>query len=199
MKLTYFELSGSRGEECRIALQLAGCDWVDERLTRAEWLERKPSSPWGGLPTLEVDGRVIGQSNAILAYVGLRFGLLPSDPFEAARHLSILEAIEQLRSEFNPVLRESDPERKAALRSAYVTDDLPRWGARFAREVRGPFVGGDAMGVADAKLYIIVRWFRMGVLDHVPTTCLDGFPALVAFQAAVEAHPVVAEWQSRGR
>jgi prostaglandin-H2 D-isomerase / glutathione transferase len=199
MKLTYFELSGSRGEECRIALQLAGCAWEDVRLTGPQWREAKPTSPWGGLPTLEVDGRVLAQSNAILAYIGLRFGLLPADPFEAARHLSVLEAVEQIRSEFTPALRETDPARKAALREAFAEEALPRWGARLSREVRGPFVGGETMGVADAKLYIIVRWFRMGVLDHVPTACLDACPVLIAHQAAVEGHPVVAAWQSRKR
>ena len=38
-KLTYFDFSGSRGEECRLALFVADIDFEDERLPRNRWSE----------------------------------------------------------------------------------------------------------------------------------------------------------------
>ena len=49
-RLIYFDFAGSRGEECRIALHLAGVDFDDVRIPIAEWPELKPQTPFGSLP-----------------------------------------------------------------------------------------------------------------------------------------------------
>lgn len=36
-RLAYFDFAGSRGEECRIALHLAGVDFDDVRVAGADW------------------------------------------------------------------------------------------------------------------------------------------------------------------
>jgi glutathione S-transferase len=38
----------SRGEECRLALHLAGIDFEDERINRADWPAMKEQMPYGG-------------------------------------------------------------------------------------------------------------------------------------------------------
>ena len=48
------------------------------------------------------------------------------------------------------------------------------------------------MNVADLKLFVVMRWLRGGVIDHVPTTVLDGYRKLQALFAGVQAHPAVA-------
>ena len=63
--LTYFDFAGSRGEECRLALHLAGVPFEDERLKGSAWQSRKASAPFGALPVLTVEGHSpIAQSNA---------------------------------------------------------------------------------------------------------------------------------------
>src|SRR5262245_55954367 len=97
--LTYFDISASRGEECRLALHVAGVDFDDRRIKRDEWMALKPNTPFGSLPVLDVEGRgELAQSNAILGFIGRSHGLHPTDPFEAARHDAILAAVEELRS-----------------------------------------------------------------------------------------------------
>ena len=82
-KLTYFDAPVSRGEECRLALHVAGIDFEDHRIKSAEWPEMKPKTPFGSLPTLEMPGRpVLGQSNAILVMIGRAHGLHPDNDFE---------------------------------------------------------------------------------------------------------------------
>src|SRR6059058_1210850 len=102
-KLTYFDAAASRGEECRLALHLAGLPFEDERLNRDQWAARKESTPFGALPVLTVDGRQLAQSNAILRFIGSQHGLHPAEPFEAALHESVLCAVEDLRTRMQPI------------------------------------------------------------------------------------------------
>ena len=52
-KLTYFDGAWSRGEECRLAVHVAGVDFEDRRIKREEWLDLKPETPFGSLPRRE--------------------------------------------------------------------------------------------------------------------------------------------------
>ena len=98
-KLTYFDSPSSRGEECRLALHVAGVDFEDVRIESAEWPALKPKPPFGSLPTLEMPGHpILAQSNAILALIGRLHGLHPKDAFEAARHEAMLCHVEDLRA-----------------------------------------------------------------------------------------------------
>ena len=56
-KLSYFDFPGGRGEDCRIALHLAGVDFEDERIKGTDWAARKATTPFGALPVLEIEGK----------------------------------------------------------------------------------------------------------------------------------------------
>ncbi|MFT4622767.1 MAG: glutathione S-transferase [Myxococcota bacterium] len=196
--LTYFDFSGSRGEECRLALHIAGISFTDDRIDGAAWGTRKSASPWGNLPVLTVDGRELGQSNAILQWVGRTAGLIPADPWEAARHEAILAACEELRHSFMPAMREKDPALKQAAREAFAAGYLQAWGANMEAQLgKGPFVGGAVISVADLKVYMCVNWFVSGVVDHIGTDVFAAFPKLLALHAAVKARPDVVAWYAR--
>src|SRR5260370_31184885 len=79
-KLTYFDAAASRGDECRLALHVAGLSFEDERLNRDQWTLRKASTPFGALPVLTAHGRPLPQSNAILRFIGSPPGLHPCEP-----------------------------------------------------------------------------------------------------------------------
>src|SRR5690349_8472209 len=108
-KLVYFDAPVSRGEECRLALHVAGVDFQDVRIKREEWAALKPTTPFGGLPVFEVAGHApLAQSNAILVLIGRAHGLHPKDNFEAARHEAILAYAEELRHVVGPTMRITD-------------------------------------------------------------------------------------------
>jgi prostaglandin-H2 D-isomerase / glutathione transferase len=198
-KLTYFDAPVSRGEECRIALHVAGVDFEDHRIKRDEWPALKPKTPFGGLPLLEIPGHpVLAQSNAILGLIGRRHGLLPKDEFEAARHDAILLYAEDLRNKVASTLRmENDAEKKTA-REAIAANDIPVWAKNVENQIGdGPFFGGAALSVADIKLYIVVRWFKSGSVDHIAKTVFDGYPKLMRLFDAVSNEPRVKSWLSR--
>ena len=51
--LIYFDLPG-RAELTRILLNYAGIPFEDRHVTRDQWPELKPTTPFGQLPVLEV-------------------------------------------------------------------------------------------------------------------------------------------------
>ncbi len=199
-KLTYFDAPVSRGEECRLAFHVAGVDFEDKRVQRADWPALKPTTPFGSMPVLEMPGQPpLGQSNAILTLIGRLHGLHPTDLFEAARHEAIMQHVEDLRANVAPTLRISDPAEKKAAREQLAATYLPTWAANAEKHIRGagPFFGGTALNVADIKLYSAVRWFNSGTVDHIPATIFEAFPKLVRVHDAVKEHPRVKAWYAR--
>ena len=198
-RLVYFDFAGSRGEECRIALHLAGVDFDDVRVPSAEWPALKPQSPFGSMPILELAGKPpLAQSNAILVYIGRQYGLHPKDDLEAAYHEALMSYAEDLRHNVSPVLRITDEAQKRTAREELARNYLPTWGTNVERQLgEQPFVGGDKLHVVDLKLYMIVRWLTSGTVDHVPTTVFDHCPKLKRLYQQVSEHPGVKAWLER--
>jgi glutathione S-transferase len=199
-KLTYFDVPASRGEECRLALHLAGVAFEDDRVK--DWPARKEQAPFGVLPTFEVEGRgVLAQSNAILVYIGREHGLHPRDNWLAARHEELMLAVEDLRAAVLPVLRVQDPTEKLKAREELASGLLKRWGGSVERRLQelgaGPFISGDTIHVADLKLYMASRWFSSGTVDHVPRDVFADFPRLAGLERAVAGHPKIVAWYAR--
>lgn len=198
-KLTYFDFSGSRGEECRLALRLAGEPFEDERMARDAWATRKATTPYGSVPVLTIEGKgELAQSNAILSYVGRAHGLLPTDAYEAARHEAVMCSVEDFRAALGPTSRIADADEKKAAREAFASGYLRTWAAAIERQITaGPFFGGPRISVADLKLYIIMKSIKSGGIDHVPTTAFDEYTALSRLYDAVDSHPAVVGGNAR--
>jgi glutathione S-transferase len=198
-KLSYFDAPVSRGEECRLALHLAGVDFEDVRIKRDQWSALKPTTPFGGLPVYEEAGHpALAQSNAILVLIGRRHGLHPKDEFDAARHEAMMGHVEDLRHQVSPTLRIADAEEKKKAREALAVGYLPQWGERAERQLGdGPFFAGAKLHVVDLKLFIAVRRFASGTIDHVPATVFDPFPKLTRVFASVRDDARIKAWYAK--
>lgn len=198
-KLLYFDAPVSRGEECRLALHIAGVDFEDVRIKSDDWPALKPKTPFGALPVLELPGRpALAQSNAILVYVGRRYGLHPKDDFEAARHEAMMHHVEELRAALGPSLRMKDESEKKKTREALLAGFLPAWAAGTEGQIGdGPFFGGSALHVVDLKLYMTVRWLAAGKVDYIPATVFSPFPKLCRVHDAVRDDARVKAWYAK--
>ena len=197
-KLNYFDAPVSRGEECRLALHLAGIDFEDARIKSATWQAMKEQTPYGGLPVLELPGQPpLAHSNAILVLIGCRHGLHPADDFEAARLERMMQHVEDLRAAVTPTIRMGDAEKRAA-REALVAGFLPVWATFAEKNILGePFFGGPKLHVVDLKLHMAVRWFIGGKVDHIPATIFAGYSKLTGIYGAVREHPGVKSWYAK--
>jgi len=200
-KLTYFDAPASRGEECRLALHVAGVPFEDNRISREAWAALKPTTPFGSLPTLELPnkpGIVFAQSNAILVLIGRGHDLHPSDLFEAARHEAMMCHVEDLRASVTPTLRIRDEAEKQKARTALAEAFLPSWAKHAESQLgEGPFFAGDKLHVVDIKLYMAVRWFASGTVDYVPSTVFSSFPKLTRVYEAVRDDARIKAWYAR--
>jgi len=197
-KLIYFDAPVSRGEECRLALHLAGVEFEDVRIKGEAWPAMKEDTPYGALPVLQLPGHSpLAHSNAILVMIGRRHGLHPSDGFEAARHEGMMEHVEDLRGVVGPTIRMGDAEKKAA-REAIAANYLPAWARYAEKNIQAePFFGGAKLQVVDLKLHMAVRWFIGGKVDHIPATIFADYPKLMRVHDAVRDHPGVKSWYAK--
>jgi len=199
VKVTYFDIAGSRGEEVRLALVLAGVSFDDERIDRDTFARIKSGLPFPHLPVLEIRGKgVFGQTNAILRLIGRQHGLYPEDPFEAARHDALMEAVEELRARISPSMHMKDDAEKKAARQELAGGFIPLWAAGVERLIGdGPFVGGDRPGVADIKLYMAHTWISRGILDGLPADLFAPYPRFAAVARGIREHPAVVAWYAK--
>jgi glutathione S-transferase len=198
-RLHYFDAPVSRGEECRLALHLAGIDFEDVRIQRQDWAKIKPTMPFGTVPVLELPGKpALAQSNAILVFVGRQHGLHPTEPFEAAQHEALMAHVEDLRTTVSPTIRISDEAEKKKAREALVESYLPQWAAGAEKHIgAGPFVAGSQLNVVDIKLYMAVRWFNSGKVDYIPPTIFANAPKLNCLHDAVRDDARVKAWYAK--
>jgi glutathione S-transferase len=198
MTLTYFDAPVSRGEECRLALHVAGLPFEDERLNEAQWAARKASTPYGAVPVLTIEGhRPVAQSNAILRLIGGMHGLLPQDAYESARHEAVLAAVEDMRAKLGPTGRIKDPAEKKRAREELASGFLPEWAGHLEQQVGEPFIGGATLSVADLKVFVALTPLLKGAIDHIPADTFKKFPKLLRLYEAVKSHPKVVAWYAR--
>jgi glutathione S-transferase len=197
LRLRYFPFPG-RGAAIRDALRIGGIAFEDAHVPPDRFRELKAAGelPFGSLPVLDVEtarGRVsAAESNAILRFVGRRAGLYPID--DDVRALKVDEALDLAEDIYHvlaPSIGEENAERRMAMRKVLAEETLPRWVGFLERLLvangRTGFLAGDALTVADLKLYWIADKLTNGSLDGIPPTLLDGFPAVTAWKKNVAA------------
>ena len=203
LKLNYFDFDGSRGEVARLAMHIGGVAFEDNRIPRKDWPSLRDSAPFQGLPTLEIDGLVIAQSNTINRYVGKLAGLYPKDDLQAAQVDEVMDAVEDITARIGTTMTLDDEAKKKA-RESLAGGSLLRFLQQIeARLKRG---GGEwfvekRLTVADLKCYLWVRWLKSGALDYIPADIVDkNAPLLARHMERVKNHPkIAAYYAARGK
>jgi glutathione S-transferase len=160
-----------------IALEEAGAEFEAVRTAIAEKAHKRPEylaiNPRGLIPAIEVDGRVVTENIAVLAYLGHRWpdsGQLPLDDLPAlARTFELLSyfATTVHYGGFGPIFRA----RAAGIDrpEAEVAADRERLRGLFgeidALLAPGPWLLGDRYSLADPYPLAFRRWARRLELD----------------------------------
>mmetsp|Transcript_79478 Transcript_79478/g.233611 ORF Transcript_79478/g.233611 Transcript_79478/m.233611 type:complete len:257 (-) Transcript_79478:20-790(-) len=241
LELHYFACR-SRGEPIRLALAASGAEWEEfsvpevqsgfpkeearrqipppepER-SRCRYLSGAAGDlknvkewPYATCPKL-VDGDFcLVQSNAILRYLGRRFGLYGEQLTDYARVDSILDALEDVRTAYNELiygldappfrdeLTNDDPTVAAAFKSAGVgTADRFRPFERFLAESGEPgYFVANKLTIADLAVYDL---FDLHLRIWGSSTLAPGnsFERLHVHRTLVEKVPAVASYLSSNR
>jgi len=194
LKLTYFDFHGGRGEPIRLALAIGGVAFEDHRFSFAEFPEIRKTAPFGQVPTLEVDGLIVTQCDAILRYAGKLAGLYPNDALQALLCDEVMYVVEESTVRLGPSFRMSGEEQKAA-RLALVNGSMPvylQWLEKQLLAHGGDYFADNRLTVADLKVFVDVRGLNSGRLDHVPTDLVEKVaPALNTHMKRIASLPAV--------
>jgi glutathione S-transferase len=194
LKLVYFDIDGARGEAARLAMAIGGVPFEDDRVKFADWQTRKPGTPFGGLPVLEVEGQTVAQSNGINRYVGKLAGLYPGDAWQAALCDEAMDAVEEISTRVWSTMALPAAEKKAqreSLAAGALADSLDRLQRRLVAH-GGQYFADGRLTVADLKVFVWIRHLRSGQLDHVPVDLPDRVaPRLVEHHERVKGHPAI--------
>jgi glutathione S-transferase len=201
--LTYFDFDGGRGEAARLVMHLGGIAFEDKRIAGKDWPTLRDKMPFQAMPVLEVDGKMIAQSNTINRYLGKLAGLYPKDDWQAALVDEVMDAVEDISTRIgNTMALEGEAKKKA--REALTAGPIPRFLQQIEARLKaggGEWFVEKRLTVADIKCFLWVRWLKSGALDHVPADIVDQHaPLLAAHFERVRNHPkIAAYYRSRGK
>nr|BAN20703.1 glutathionetransferase [Riptortus pedestris] len=193
-KLTYFNIRAI-AEPIRYILSYMGKEFEDVRIPLEQWPALKNSTPFGKVPTLEINGKIFHQSDAICRFLANEAGLSGKTPEENLLIDQIVGAIGDLKGEISKVVRAPDPETKEKNRQNVINEILPFCFGRFeqALQENGGYLANGKLSWAD--LYLI------GYSESLPgilqINLVEQYPHYRALQDKVQALPGIKEWISR--
>ncbi|MEL7099460.1 MAG: glutathione S-transferase family protein [Pseudomonadota bacterium] len=195
MKLYY--APGTISIAVAIALEEAGLPYTPVAIDFASAEQTKPDylaqNPKGRVPTLEVDGTRLTETGAILDYIGtLAPALIPTDPLAAAHMRSVMYYlastmhVNHAHKMRGP--RWADAEASWADMTAKVPETMAA-SASFveAHALRGHFVIGDDLSIADPYLFIVCNWLPGDDVDMGPYPGIRGFMERMNARRSVRA------------
>lgn len=192
----------SAGYRVRIALNLKGVEYMRREVPLLENAQRSAAhlarNPQGLVPALEVEGRVLTQSLAILDWLDARYPaprLIPAEPDARAEALARAMVIGMDVHPINNlrVMRylEQQLAAGAEARSAWTAHWMTEGFTALEAMVRaaggaGPFLGGHVPDISDC--FLVPQLFNARRF----AAPLDAYPLLLQAEAAALADPAFA-------
>ncbi|PFX16275.1 Glutathione S-transferase 1 [Stylophora pistillata] len=198
-QLYYFDSRG-RAEIIRLSFVAANIEYEDVRLTREQWAKEKETGrpPLGQAPFLVTpDGKVLGQSQAIMKYVCRIGGLSPTESFDEAIADMIVGGVEDFFQSLLKIHMEKDEAKKMELLKEFFEETLPSRLPKYENilkannEGKGFFVG-DKLTYADIIFFDLMNLLEKG--EPTAPKALEKFPLLAAHHNRVLDVPEIKKW-----
>ncbi|KAI4484115.1 hypothetical protein M0804_007571 [Polistes exclamans] len=190
-KLTYFAGKGL-AEAIRFIFSYAGVEFEDITFDSNDWPTKiKPTTPFGQVPMLEVDGKKISQSVAISRYLAKQFKLAGKDDWENLEIDATVDTIHDLRSKIGAYFYETNPEAKAA-KLEVAKEVVPFILERLDAQVKtngGYFVGG-ALTWADLTFVALLYYLNYMMKSNI----IEKYDNLTALEDKVLNLPSIKKW-----
>ncbi|XP_020279883.1 glutathione S-transferase-like [Pseudomyrmex gracilis] len=190
-KLTYFP-SKALAEPIRFLFSYGGEKFIDDRFDRANWQAIKPTLPFGQVPVLEVDGKLVWQSVAICRYLATRYGLAGKDDWESLEIDVAVDTIHDMREKIAAYFYETNAvSREEKLKVA--KELVPYYLERLDDQVQkngGYFVGGK-LSWADLTFVALLDYFNLMMNDE---DIIDKYENLKQLKEKVLDLPAIKKW-----
>ena len=217
-ELYYWPSIQGRGEFVRLALEEAAADYVDvarrkggmarmTRLLQGRGAARPPLAP----PFLRAGALLIGQTAAILMYLGERHGLAPANAagrlWAHQLQLTIADLVQEVHDTHHPIasgLYYEDQRKEAASRTAdFLKSRAPKYLGYFERVLsrnlsRSGHLLGARLSYPDLSLFQIVAGLRYA-FPRAMQRLEKKHPRVVALHDKVARRPRIAEYLASER
>ncbi|KAK0064241.1 glutathione S-transferase 7 [Biomphalaria pfeifferi] len=159
IKLSYFDLRG-RAETSRLVLHAAKKSFVDNRIPFSEWSKVKPTTPFGSVPVLEVNGRQFAQGIALSTYLARENGLYGSSNLDSLAIDQIHLLREDIIIEEINIFKEKDAVKKAEMIKNMNEAVYPKYLGSLSRLIaenkadnKSKFAVGTKFSLADIVIF----------------------------------------------
>ncbi|XP_074650305.1 hematopoietic prostaglandin D synthase-like [Tubulanus polymorphus] len=196
--LIYFNITGL-GEVPRLLFAQAGVEYEDRRIP-SPWLEPdvwpklKKETPFQKLPILEIDGKPIAQSQAIVQYLAREFGLEGKDNLGMAKvYEAYYMSYDILINDFKQRYEKNET-KKQEVKENLITAEFPRL-LDALKTILGDndFLAGGTVSVADMIAFVAVQRLQ-GLNWPEVDNLLKAYPTVTALQDRVAKSPNIAAY-----
>eukprot|EP01066_Platyproteum_vivax_P015908 Platyproteum_vivax@DN6961_c0_g1_i1.p1 len=207
-KLTHFDFAG-KGDPVRLAFHIGGLEFEDIRVSFDEWSKKKlngqTGTPLQELPTLEIDGVVFTQAEAILRHVGKLAGLYPEGVIDSLLVDELLQVVTNFMGKMPAKVEGSstagsstalgeEPSLKLE-RTEWINNSvIPSLTYLEKKCQKSPFVLGDKISIADLTVLHVVNFFESSFLEHVDSHLLKNYPRLTNIAQTTRTYPKVSDF-----
>ncbi|XP_031842334.1 glutathione S-transferase [Nomia melanderi] len=193
-KLIYFNARG-RAEHIRYIFAYAGIDYIDERIPKERWPELKKSMPYGMLPVLEIDGKLIAQSNAVARHLARKHNLTGRDEWEAMLCDVLVDTLGDLKQIISQYRTEEDHFKKEEKKAKLVKETIPFYLNKFEQTVgeNGGYAVGSTTTWTDFVFAVALENFENIFGAHA----LENYPGLRALKKRVHGIPAIGDWLAK--
>ncbi|RCN48922.1 glutathione S-transferase protein [Ancylostoma caninum] len=151
--------------------------------------------PFGQLPVLEVDGKQLAQSFAIVRFLARKFGFAGKCPYEEALVDSIADQYKDFITEIRPFITvamgfaQGDSEKLTKEVLLPARTKFFGFVTKFLKENKSGYLVGNSLTYADLYLAESSAEFA----KKIPSI-YDGFPEVKAHAQKVRSNPALKKW-----
>lgn len=194
--IKYFPIRG-RAETIRLALRVAGVEYVDEDIPDHNLMKTDLAAfPFGQCPRYTDEDVDIVQSNAILRHLGRKHNLYGSSVKEAADIDVIVDGVEDFRKRYIDLIyfKHLSDDAKTEYWREYIdpsTSKDQRGGthmlyfSHFLKRYPNKYIVGERLSIADIQLFDFLELHIRIYKKHLKAM----YPDLVAYFDTIAAEP----------
>ena len=192
-KLTYFPVE-AKGELIRLVFKQTGTEFEDVRISPDSWPAMKPTTQFGYLPTLDIDGETVSGSSPIARHIAEKHGLAGANEIENLKLAGIKDFQDEVVLKMARAYFEKDEAKKEEMKAQVVKEFIPKYLTTLERIINDNPAGqgwlfGAKVTYVDLFLYLIVEFMKLFKEDAVAE-----YPAVEKCFKAVTELPNVAQW-----
>jgi len=201
IRIYYGDMPFWRAECVRMCLFLGGVEFDDMRDKKRDALKAEGKLTFGATPVMEVDEKMLSQTQAMATYCSKLAGLHPQSDWDAAKVDEAINGCTDVTMTIGKTFS-LPAEQKVRARQELITPQ-----GRLTMHLGGleriitengsnGHVVGDSITVADLAIWRLIGWLSSGVIDGIPKDYVSStFPQIAALCAKVNCHPKVQEWK----